>query len=86
MRRRVLSLFMCICMVFSLSGQVVPLVKAYGESDGTENSSTAAQEETDILPFHFAVSQTKGLAGDTVEIRVDIVGNPGIIAACMELS
>lgn len=40
----------------------------------------------EILPFHFAVSRVEGLSGNVVEVKIDVEGNPGIIAACMELS
>jgi len=40
----------------------------------------------EILPFRFEVSQSKGKPGDTVELHIDIEGNPGIAAAEMKLS
>jgi len=43
-------------------------------------------EAEEIVPFKFVVSQAKGRAGDTVEVKIDMAENPGIIAACMSLS
>ena len=38
MKRRVISLFVCVCMMASMSGQLVLPAKAYGESDWVEAS------------------------------------------------
>jgi hypothetical protein len=42
--------------------------------------------EKELLPFRFEVSNGKNLAGKTVELKIDMVGNPGIINACMSIS
>ncbi len=43
-------------------------------------------ENEPVLPFHFAASYARGLGGDTVEIRINVKGNPGIIAASVGVS
>ncbi|MBR5815893.1 MAG: hypothetical protein IKY38_00555, partial [Anaerotignum sp.] len=74
--------------LYSASGTVVGDVLTNGSAHLVEKNYLAvtpgAAEE--VLPFRFEVSKESGLAGKTVELKIDMAGNPGIIAACMEIS